>query len=222
MQIRLCFVVMAVLFSVSAFAQVSTRFIEVIESDSIWAEPASAVYEISFGGADSRNIMNMFGLPGDDTISQSVVSGIEAQLVAGNFRIRKTEKDFSVAKGSGKKSIQIDITSKAELERLYNWVKTQSGLSGKIVSVYADRDKLNNALYQKLYAQAKARAAILAKYAEGQPGKLISATEMADTVGDSYESVKELWKNMAPGLLNTDTGYNLVYQKKIQFRFELK
>jgi hypothetical protein len=196
------------------------RYIEVIVSDTVAIAPTRFVYEITIG--EKKGVMNFYSKDDHKEESAPSYETIVRMLSKKNFSIKEPDIDYKISKSAELNTVVVLLNSKGELERLYNLLKDEKGISGEVSGVLGDKESHTSRLYSKLFTSAKAQADILAKAAEGDIGQLLKAEEIQEAGGGYMDMIKEVWKKMPMDIFGTKSSTVIVYEKQIRFRFQLK
>lgn len=210
--------------SFQSFAQES-KFVEVVCTGSYTLQPTSFVYQISLG--QQMNFMGI-ALPSDDEESDAeipLISDIETILKHGNFVFTKVEDgDYSVSVNENKPVLQVQLANKKELKRLYDTLKVEEGISGKVIDMtYEPFTAKYNTMFELLYTDAQLQATLLAKTTGNTIGQLLSVSELKEE-GNSY---MDMYKDMMEGMdisffTNNSKSLDQKVERKFRFKFELR
>lgn len=141
-----------------------------------------------------------------------------------NYKISSSEDygyDYGLTK-NGNPGWLVEVKTTQELEDLYNLLKDQKGITGKIIDVQMEsKDTYLELSMTRLYNKAKKEAELLASLTGLKLGKVISVSEL--TSNNSY-SMMDWYKDILSfgkydeGLFGKDL--TSVYSRKLTFKFE--
>lgn len=212
------FLILFLLLSISLFAQ-EQHFIQIVVSDTVTLKPIKFTYKIT-----SENQYNY--TYGKDT-SKSVkinLQDIYDKLGKENFSERTFFNGYSVLSyGKDNEAILVTVSSRSELERLYEFVKDIKGASGKISNVeFESPDQYIELLFERMYDKAKTQAAILAGKTGNEIGKVINVSEVKSQWDGLMEYYSQLEKNLSIEFFMANNDFGKTYSRNLQFTFELK
>ena len=208
------------------------RFVEIIISDTLTLQAKQFTYQINIG--EQMSFMGLtIPIPQTekDSASLPALSDIEKNLEKNHFSYTiNNENDYSISKSSqNPPTLLLTLTSKTELDRLFNLLKSMQGISGKIIHVeYESPVLFYNEIFNRLFSKAQAEASALAHVTGNETGKLLNITEIKEQQPEPYmDSYMELLKPLLKSFSAVDVfgqNNNLTkkYERKMQFKFELK
>lgn len=211
-----------ILFSYSSYAQ-EPRYVELEVSDTVALHATKFIYEISFG--QQTEFMGM-RIPLDEKNSKSAsmadVKDLTGKLDSEKFDYSlSSARDYTITDSPLLPSVYVNLDTENELKRLYNLLKDEKGIVGKIKDiVYEPIDKYQQVIYQDLYEKARRQATIIAGMSGNSIGYLNSATNVnnQNQYMDLYE---EAFKNM-PLPFNTSDKTDVKEKVvKMVFRFAI-
>jgi hypothetical protein len=154
------------------------------------------------------------------------MSAIQRILVQNNFAPKPAGGSAFRLPNASDSAISIQLTSEAELERLYSVLKKIPGITGRVSNAkFESIDAYKSAAFQRLYERARYDAQLLAGISDGSIGKLISVQElssnsMADMMADYSKTMMK--SEVFSGLFGAENPLIRTVERKLLFRFELK
>lgn len=202
-----------------------TRFIELTVTDTISLQTTQIVYQINLG--QQVEFMGM-KIPLNDKEEEVAparsINEITSILDKGkfNYSINNTE-NYTISDPASQPSIDVTLKSESELKNLYEVLKDEQGITGKIKDIaYEPVSKYYTVFYSDLYAKAKNQATLLASISGNTLGALISASDI-QSLTDSYgEMYSQMMKNFPMGIMGDQQVASKNEKVKMTFRFELK
>jgi hypothetical protein len=214
-------------FSVSGYSQ-TQKFIEVIASDTVTLKPTKFIYQIT-SGAEQMEFMGI-KMPqpqSDDTEKKDTPSISEITPLLDKEKFNYTvssETNYSISGTEPKPSITVILNGESELKRLYNTLKSQPGIKGKIKETfYEPLSNYQEAVYKRLYSVALTQATQLATISGSSIGKVLSISEMKNDTDNFMDVYTQMMSKMSMGGLFGENGAtNKKEEIKMVFKFELK
>jgi len=212
------FLILFLLLSISLFAQ-EQHYIQIVVSDTVTLKPIKFTYKIT-----AENQYNY--TYGKDT-SKSVkinLQDIYDKLGKENFSERTFFNGYSVLSyGKDNEAILVTVSSRSELERLYEFVKDIKGASGKISNIeFEAPDQYIDLLFEHMYNKAKTQAGILAGKTGNEIGKVINVSEVKNQWEGLMDYYGQIEKNLSIEFLTVNNDFGKTYMRNLQFTFELK
>lgn len=243
-----------ILFAVALLSTASTaqnKFIEVVASDTAWVKPQQFTYSIttpSFTVADivdaevaktdtSRVVKTGRTSPGKTWISnqgrksrapepqRTTFSDLKMLLSNNSFTYEvKADNAYTINSYSTDSSLQVTLTTEAELKRLYNLLAPfKQSITAKISNVKMDFAAANNTgLYKRLYEKALAGATAIAQVSGNTVGSLISVEEPKDLLSGLMDLFKSWSSRYYNEIFGMEGSMSQPVEKKLLFRFEMK
>ena len=220
------------------------RSIEIIVSDSVNLKPIGYTYTITIG--EKKDILNFSFLDNNESgetgekgetaePKKVTASDIESILKQNHFNYSLLKNlDYSIGKTDQAKSVKpqdnqqegptfiIKLKSKDEVLKLNGIFSATEGITGKISNVdYESSENYKKELFSKLFLKAKNEASMLAEASDGKIGKLISVTEVKED-WSFFKDLIDKFGSMIPfNLTDAENPFVKVYERKMQFKFEL-
>ncbi|MBR8537796.1 hypothetical protein KDU71_19650 [Carboxylicivirga sediminis] len=222
-KIQILFVLFVlILIQFKSLAQ-ETKYIEVISSETFILKPKSFIYQISFGQQMEFMGMNI-PMNNDTDIPQASFTDIENMIKSEQFKyIVNDDNDFSISIQTKHPTIEVELDNLKDLKRLYNKLKHEKGISGKIMNVNYESESLSqDEKFNLLYSKALKQAQQLALVSGNTVGQLFNISEIINESDSQMELYKTMMKNMPLGLLGSQNTLNKEIQRQFMFKFELK
>jgi hypothetical protein len=204
--------------SAAAISQ-EERYIQIIVSDTASLKPIQFHYQITV-----KEPINIYS--GDTTLQPKVTSLDEVDNILGRegFTQRTRGNNYTIGEYEKENpAIVAALSSLEELGRLYSVIKPVSGATGKIVSIdYESTDTYNAELFERLFIKARTQASVLAGKTGNELGRLLNVSEVRDMWDGYYDTFKQYSKYLPADYFGGNTDFAKPYERRLQFKFELK
>ncbi|RPI19586.1 MAG: hypothetical protein EHM58_00860 [Ignavibacteriae bacterium] len=215
---KIFLIILLLTISYNAYAQ-EKHFIEISISDTLILAPLKFIYQISISDKSTY-------YPLQDTVSEEPItfSDIEKILDAENFTNREYSSNYSITTYSAEiENLLVYLNSKTELKRLYDVLKKNKGVTGKIISVeHESYEPYYTRLFERMYKKALTEATKMAEVTGNETSRLISVTETKAETENFFNTIMEYYKEYPLDFFNSNPDLSKTYIKKLLFRFELK
>lgn len=211
----------------------NVNFIEITVEDTVRLKPVKIKYLITDSGTDYTNDYSDYKKEENKHAPQTNIPAAEKVLNSNKysftkysetktFRIDSYNYDTYKKKTDIGYGLLVEVNSVRDLENLYNLMKDQKGINGKILDVtFESKDTYIDPLFKSLFAKAQNEALMLASLTGLKIGKVISVTEAgsgnAYSIMDWYKDILVLDK-YEDGMFGKDL--SSVYSRKFTFKFE--
>ncbi|MDF2456657.1 MAG: hypothetical protein K0R51_2650 [Cytophagaceae bacterium] len=210
-------------FSKSSYAQ-QERFIEFTISDTIVLKSTQIIYQINIGKQNELLGMKFGGEEENTEEELPTIKDVTNLLDKKKFKYTViSNKDYSISDKESKPSVEVTLANETELNKLYEVVKAEKGLTGKIKEVqYEDPSKYAQNAFKELYAKARKQADFMASVTGSKVKTLVSITDANKEAFDIMSIYKQLMKNMPKLAFGEAASFESEEVVKMVFKFSIE
>lgn len=221
-----------ILFAVIAntYSQTS-NFVEITVQDTVNLKPVKIEYLITEGSTDYTYDYENNKKEENKYANNGKLASVEKILNSNKFSFSQYSgsKNYKIGDlynydlyGKSGSGLLVQLNSVKELENLYNLLKDQKGINGKILDIsFESSDNYIETLFKRMHAKALKEAQLLGTLTGVKIGKVISVTEKTSdesySIMNWYQDLLTLGK-YEDGMFGKEL--TKVYTRKMTFKFE--